>query len=270
MPFPTFNVRTNCNWSGPWLMSEGSRDNSSYALEQLRVLVAGLPKEGERRLPTERALARQFGVSRRAVRRALEVLEGEDMVWRRQGSGTYAGSRPDRPDRLVGDIVSGTDFLELMEVRLRLEPQLAQLAAMRAGPEDVARMREIVARIYAGEEADERELWDSALHRAIARAAGNRLFVSLFDIVNRVRQDETWRAVRERARTIARSRDVTHSQHAAIVDAIAARHPARAGEAMREHLLLIQEILVRQTSFDHLAEPPAATADDPQLEVLEP
>ncbi len=75
---------------------------------------------------------KSLGVSRRAIRRALEVLEAEGLIWRRQGSGTYAGRRPDGWSEHVDSIVAGTDLMEVMEVRLRVEPQLAQLAAMRA------------------------------------------------------------------------------------------------------------------------------------------
>lgn len=89
--------------------------------------------------------------------------------------------------------------MEILEVRLRLEPQLAQLAAARAKPAKIERMRELAHKIIEGDDADSRELGDGALHRQIALAAGNELFLSIFDIVNRVRQDEAWQAIRERA-----------------------------------------------------------------------
>ncbi len=76
-----------------------------------------------------------------------------------------------------------------MEVRLRLEPQLAALAALRAKPVQIARMHELSDRIAQCVDADEGELWDGTLHRQIAEAAGNALFLSLFDVVNRIRQD---------------------------------------------------------------------------------
>jgi GntR family transcriptional repressor for pyruvate dehydrogenase complex len=150
----------------------------------------------------------------------------------------------------LGDLVAGTDFMEIMEVRLRIEPQLAQLAAMRAKPADIARMRDLAKKIIEGDDADARELWDGALHRQIAQSAGNRLFLSIFDVVNRVRQDEAWQAIRERARVSANTVSVSLAQHIAIIDAIEARDPARAGEAMRQHLLMLQERLIRATSLE--------------------
>lgn len=228
-----------------------SLGNSTYALEKLRALLTSDGLDPDGKLPTERALSEQLGVSRRAIRRALEVLEAEGRVWRRQGSGTYAGRRPDGWSEHVDSIVAGTDLMEIMEVRLRIEPQLAQLAALRAKSFDVERMYELVRKIHESTDADGRELWDGALHRQIAHCAGNQFFLTIFDVINRVRQDASWQAIRERARSISRTREVTFGQHTAIVDAIAAHDPAKAGEAMRTHLLTLQESLIRITSLDH-------------------
>lgn len=106
--------------------------NSSTALEQLRGLIhqhestPGLP------LPTERELSETLGVGRREVRRALDVLEEEGRIWRKQGKGTFIGpAAPVEPLALQG-LVQQTNLLEVMEARLQLEPGLARLAALRA------------------------------------------------------------------------------------------------------------------------------------------
>lgn len=229
-----------------------SQENSNYALDKLRNLLASDQFESDGKLPTERALALMFRVSRRSIRRALEVLEAESQVWRRQGSGTYAGRQPDGWTDHVGTIVAGTNFMEIMEVRLRIEPQLAQLAAMRAKSNEIARMREIAGKIRESGDSDSRELWDGALHRQIAQSAGNQFFLTIFDVINRVRQDEAWRLIREKARSANDTLSISHAQHVMLIDAIAAHDPAKAGEAMRRHLLMLQERLIRQTSMDSL------------------
>jgi len=228
-----------------------AQGNSNYALEKLRALLQSDNLDADGKLPTERTLSEILGVSRRSVRRALEVLEAEGRIWRRQGSGTFAGKRPDGWSNHVDSIIADTDLMEIMEVRLRVEPQLAQLAAIRAKAADIERMYDLVKKIYESTDADGRELWDGALHRQIAQCAGNSFFLTIFDVINRVRQDEAWQAIRERARSASRTREVTHGQHTAIVDAIAARDPGKAGEAMRQHLLTLQESLIRITSLDH-------------------
>lgn len=230
-------------------------DNSSLALERLRQLIADLRAAADDRLPTERALASSFGISRRALRRALEVLEAEGQVWRRQGSGTFLGPRPVSATTAVG--TGGADFSELMEVRLRVEPVISQLAALRATTDAVARMREAIARIAAARDADGRELWDSALHREIARCAGNRFFMTIFDAIDRSRHDEAWRTIRDRARTPG-NLALSHDQHVEIVAAIAAHDPVRAGEAMLAHIRTLNDNLLRQTSLEGLAAADAA------------
>jgi len=230
---------------------DDTQGNSNYALEKLRTLLRSDSLDADGKLPTERTLSEMLGVSRRSIRRALEVLEAEGRIWRRQGSGTFAGKRPDGWSNQVDSIVAETDFMEIMEVRLRIEPQLVQLAAMRAKAAEIERMYDLVEKIYGSTDADGRELWDGALHRQIAQCAGNQFFLTIFDVINRVRQDPAWQTIRERARSASRTREVTHGQHTAIVDAIAARDPGKAGEAMRQHLLTLQESLIRITSLDH-------------------
>lgn len=233
-------------------------DNANYALEKLRALLGDGDFGADGKLPTERALSERLGIGRRAVRQALEVLEAEGAVWRRQGSGTFVGQRPEALAGDVGAIVAGTDFMEIMEVRLRIEPQLAQLAALRAKPSELVRMRELARKITESDDADARELWDGALHRQIAQSARNQLFLTIFDVINHVRQNEVWQNIRERART-GGGVDMAYAQHAGIIDAIAARDPAGAGEAMRQHLLMLQERLIRATSLD-IIEPATPSA----------
>ncbi|MGE7369226.1 FadR/GntR family transcriptional regulator [Neorhizobium sp. NPDC001467] len=236
-------------------MTEVPNDNSAYALERLRTLI-GSGELADDKLPTERALSEVLGVGRRSVRRALEVLESEGLIWRRQGAGTFVGEKPDGWASHVEALVAGTDIMEIMEVRLRIEPQLAQLAAMRAKPDEIDRMRALAEKIGQSTDADAKELWDGALHRQIAQSAGNQLFLSIFDVINRIRQDSAWQTIRERARRVGRNARASYLQHHAIVDAIAARDPGKASEAMRLHLLMHQERLIRATSLDeaHLTE----------------
>ena len=227
-------------------MSDKSRPvqrNSNVALERARIIVDQLEAEKREQLPTERELAEQIGVGRRAVRRALEVLEAEGRIWRRQGAGTFIGTAPDRPDVDVRDLAQQTNILEVMEVRLRIEPVLAQLAALRATPQEVAKLREANNKLVEAADSDARELWDSALHRTIARMAGNRLFLALFDVIDRVRQDENWRHMRAAVRTMETMRQATR-QHDDLVEAIAQRDPLAAERAMRQHLMFLQEIFV--------------------------
>ncbi|MEM9431492.1 MAG: FCD domain-containing protein [Pseudomonadota bacterium] len=207
----------------------------SEVVGRLRHLIdAGrLPEDG--RLPPERALAAEFCTGRRQVRRALDHLEAEGLIWRHQGKGTFAGQPPDPTTKIAAEIVAEVDPLGVMEARLCLEPSIAALCAERAQAEDVARLRALAARIKLPADAETAELWDGALHRTIARVAGNRILLTAFGLVDEVRHHPGWQAPRARART-AESARISDRQHAAIIDAIAAHDPVGAAAAMRLHL----------------------------------
>ncbi|MCC5978099.1 MAG: FadR family transcriptional regulator [Salinarimonas sp.] len=222
-------------------------DNSSRALGALRARVKNIGShEGAAvRLPPERDLAAELGIGRRAVRRALEVLETEGLIWRRQGKGTFVGPRPsDSPDT-VSALVDRTNPEEVLEARMQLEPALAALAALRADRQDVRRMRDLCDRLARASDDDARELWDEALHRTIGRAAGNTLLFGLYEIIEEVRRDDAWRSLRERARSKAMVATYVE-QHAAIVDAIARRDPGAAEHAMRVHIATLRRSILSQ------------------------
>ncbi len=210
------------------------RENSSRALAVLRERLVAL-HDGDGRLPPERELAADLGISRRALRRAFEVLEAEGLIWRQQGKGTFVGNRPSVADDLARDLAGRTNPVEVFEVRLHVEPTLARFAALRATQHEVRRMRLLNDRVRSASDDDSRELWDEALHRQIAQSARNALFLGVHDVVDQVRRDEAWRSLRVRARDDA-ARATYVAQHDAIIDAIAARDPAAAAEAMRTHI----------------------------------
>lgn len=221
-----------------------TNDNSNYALKRIRSLLDPAALGPDRKLPTERALCEMLDVSRRSVRRALAVLEAEGHIWRRQGSGTFAGPAPVPILLSLEAVAKQSSYMEVMELRLRLEPAFAALAATRATPADIERLRTLIQHISASHDADERELWDSSLHRTVAEIAGNRLYLAIFDLVDRVRQEAAWVELRERARNTSINK-LYRTQHDAVVDAIAAGDATAAAATMRTHLLALQKNLGR-------------------------
>lgn len=215
---------------------------STAALETLRSMIDEHRFGADGRLPPERELAASLGVARHTLRRALEVLEAEGRVWRRQGRGTFCGLPPAPPARL--GVADRTNPQEVMEVRLGVEPLLAGFAALRATVTDVERLRLCAARTAGAADAEAYELWDGALHRAIAEAAGNTLFLAVFDAVNAVRRESDWENLREAARSPGRQA-LFAGQHDRLVEAIAARDQTAAAAAMREHLEAVAESLRR-------------------------
>ena len=217
-------------------------DNANQALAQLRHLLDSGNFSEDGRLPTERELTAQLGVGRRAVRQALEVLEAEGLLWRRQGKGTFVGQPPDPTGELAAGIVPMTDPISVMEARLAIEPSLAALCAERATQADVERMQSMALRTGLAEGADTAELWDGALHRLIARTAGNQILLTAFELIDKVRMRPDWQEVRLKART-PNLKHRYEQQHAAIIAAIADRNPSAARTAMTGHLTLLMERL---------------------------
>ncbi|WP_227270447.1 FadR/GntR family transcriptional regulator [Roseobacter weihaiensis] len=211
--------------------------NSTSA--QVREQLLRLIKSGEWRedgqLPTERSLAERFDVGRRHVRQALDALEGEGLVWRRQGKGTFIGQPADPMGDLAAKITGETSALEVMEARLCIEPELAALCAQRMLPDEVARLRHLARRQFEATDAQATELWDGALHRLIAQCARNRPLLTAYALLDKIRSDPDWVTIRAKGRDGA-SLAVTHSEHLAIIDAIALAHPEAARQAMRDHL----------------------------------
>lgn len=224
-------------------------DSANVVRARLLAMIEGdgIPPDG--RLPTERELSDSVGVGRRAVRRALESLLAEGLIWRKQGKGTFAGQPPDKTQILAAEIVGETNVAEVMEARLCVEPVLAAMAARHALPDDIDRMRNLALRIVQAGDPDCIELWDGALHRLIARTARNKPLLTAFSMIDEIRGNPDWRGVRQKARSM-RSLQDRNDEHVEIINRIEAGDPPGAEAAMRKHLTILADNLNRILSPD--------------------
>lgn len=195
------------------------------------------------KLPTERALAETYRISRGTVRRVLEELEGAGWIERRPGSGTYlkrlepapgaADPAATLPDPMRD--AKSVNPEEVMEARLLIEPVLARLIVGRATEHELEELQTLVR---AGAEAAsmaEFELWDNRLHRALAEAAKNKYLIQIVDGIHQARQGPAWSALRRRGLDESRRR-VYQSDHERIVAALSARDAEAAEAAILDHL----------------------------------
>ncbi len=190
------------------------------------------------RLPAERDLATQIGVSRPTVRAGLRALQAMGVVISRHGSGTYI---PDGPPALGSEPLSfqaalhGFTREEMYEARRILEVGAAGLAAERAAPDQMATLADEVAGLFASLE-DPRVflVHDINFHRSVAAASGNPIVASLVEMVSALyyqrRRDTAARASQRDHRDAAEA-------HRRIYQAIRARNADAAREAMHAHLL---------------------------------
>ncbi|MEM7693009.1 MAG: FCD domain-containing protein [Pseudomonadota bacterium] len=210
-----------------------SAQTASDVLAQLRQMIEGGGMGPGGRLPTERNLSGRLGVGRRVLRTALDALEAEGLIWRKQGKGTFVAQPPltERPPSTLRTAAPQS----VMEARLCVEPELAALCAQRATEADILRLRMLAKRTADTIDAEGAELWDGSLHRFIARVAGNPILLKTFALIDEARSSPSWHDVRERARSPELKQRYLR-QHTLIVDAIAAREPSVAHAAMRAHL----------------------------------
>lgn len=187
------------------------------------------------RLPTERELTRRFALPRNAVRKILAQLEAEGAITRHVGRGTFLATPPDGDAKVVRDSVSHTSPAELMEARLRIEPALAELIVTNATPADFERMETCLEKAERAATLDEFELWDAALHQAIATATHNRFVIRVLDMVTAVRQQAEWGKLKDRIVTPER-RLKYQEEHRNIVRALRERDAERARACIITHL----------------------------------
>lgn len=206
-----------------------------------QALSAGDWKPGER-IPTERELAQRFKAARNTVRRALKVLQDEGWLFREIGRGTFVTRAADRGGDLVRRIETASP-VEIMEVRLMVEPQAAELATARANGAELDAMEQCLVQGEAALTVADFEMWDGLFHQTLVAACRNQLLIDIYDAINSVRRQAHWAALKERTMTEARRRNV-EQQHRRIVGAMRARDAALAAQEMLRHLQDVRRNLV--------------------------
>ena len=207
--------------------------------EQIRLLIRGGEFPVGQRLPAERDLATQFGVSRPSVREALIALEVEGLVEVRMGSGVYVVSREAQPTARPVDAEYGP--FEIIRARQFIEGELAATAARTMQPAQVdglhAALRDMEDDIARGAMPIR---GDRLFHLRLAQASDNaplvRIVGDLFDERNNplfaqmgahFESEPTWRTA--------------VAEHQAVIDAIAQHNPEAARAAMHRHLQQSQD-----------------------------
>jgi DNA-binding GntR family transcriptional regulator len=218
---------------------------SADGYEDLRAaIVNGELLPGERLIEEE--LSARLGLGRAAVRMALVRLEHDGLVQRER----HRGARVRR--------VSEAEAIEILEARAALEGLAARHAALDADEAAIDRLRAIIAEMRRLREDGDL----IGLSNANARLHGAILEASGHETAKRLSQALSSQIVRFQYRTVLMPGrpDRSLAEHAGIVEAIAARNPDAAEQAMQHHLLHVAEALRTHRDGTGRAEPPAASA----------
>ena len=216
---------------------ERERVSDRVAQEIMKMIAAGTLAPGER-LPGERQLAEMMNVSRVSVRAALQELKAQGFVSAVQGGGTRITTAPSNPDSGLLQLVraDAKNLHELAEIRANIEVWAARRAAREAGAEQIA---QIGAALQAMEDPNRgghhKAEDDYAFHMAIAKATGSAVYMHLMSTLQDILEKMF---DYHRYTLIARPEDdrMLLGHHRKIYDAIRARDPDAAGQAMQSHL----------------------------------
>jgi GntR family transcriptional repressor for pyruvate dehydrogenase complex len=188
------------------------------------------------RLPTERELGDQFGVSRTVVREAVRTLAAKGLIEVRSGSGVYVSSVDQsavRESMHMFLLATGVpSYTQIHELRRVLEVEIAALAAERASDADVEALdracRDMAA---AADDIEAASAADVEFHRLLAQATYNRLFIVMIDSIG-----DILLSIRKATLGISGRMRGGVKYHRAIYERVAAHDPEGAREAMRVHL----------------------------------
>ncbi|GIG40212.1 FadR/GntR family transcriptional regulator [Cellulomonas phragmiteti] len=215
-----------------------------------RLILDGGLRPGDR-LPAEKELASELGVSRGSLREGVRALVVLGILEARHGDGTYVTDLDPStlltPVAFLADLPG--DHSSLHAVRATLETEAAGLAALHLADGHVARARaalDDMARALVEPRTDPARLAaaDLAFHRAVADASGNAVLAALLDaLAGKHARRRVWDDMRELAG------DRTFEEHDAILAAITARDPDRARLRMAMHMVGVEDLLAT-TSTD--------------------
>jgi GntR family transcriptional repressor for pyruvate dehydrogenase complex len=203
--------------------------------DALAELVRGLGPGA--RLPTERELAGQLGVSRTALRDRLQLLEGLGVLRRKQGSGTYVQHLAPQGLAFALDLALSSSHLSiasLHSVRVALERQAAREAARKGDRVAIAYVGKALDAMVAATTAEEIDAADFEFHRALLHATGNPALTFFADAMTGV----LFRAVKKRRdqlKTHPRDKAVSIAAHQPLYEALLAGDEDAAGHASDKH-----------------------------------
>ena len=217
---------------------ESTRTLADRVTEALMRKIVGEELPAGSQLPSEQRMAQSFGVSRTVIRESISRLKSEGLIDTKQGRGAFVRTdRTDVPFRIGIDAANPqTSLLQILELRLGLDPEISSLAAVRRTRDQMSAIQKALRAIDEASEAGEDAVAeDMEFHLSIAQATRNPFFFELIRFLGSAFYSgiAVTRANEDRLEALARQ---TRVEHEAIMKAIMNRDAEQAAAAARKHI----------------------------------
>lgn len=210
-------------------------------IEQIKEMIRnGTLKKGDK-LPSERELTVELGVSRSSIREALRSLEIIGLLESRQGEGNFI--RSNFENALIEPLsimfmLNESSPLQIFELRQLLEIEIAKLAATNINKEQISDLTKMIKNMRETKDEEEKVKIDKQFHYLIANASGNNLIINILFAISCI-MDKFIKEVR-RVILLEETEEIIHAQHINILKALKAGDENMALEAMKDHMELIK------------------------------
>lgn len=223
-------------------MLESLNDNKTLlpqrVSDQIVKLITQRQLKAGDKLPNEFEMAQQLSVGRGTIREAVKILVSRNILEIRRGRGTFVCRHPgmvEDPLGLAFEADKKSLALDLCEVRLMIEPEIAALAARRGTPEEIRKLQELENQVEDLCRRQQQHMdKDIEFHEQIARMSKNSVMPRLVPVI------QTGVAVFVEVTDLSLSMETVRT-HQMVVDAIRDHDEERARKAMIEHLTLNKE-----------------------------
>ncbi|WP_097025717.1 FadR/GntR family transcriptional regulator [Clostridium peptidivorans] len=215
-------------------------------IEQIKGMITnGVLKKGDR-LPSERELVEQLGISRASIREALRSLEIIGLIESKQGEGNFIRENFDNTlfePLSIMFMLNDCKVEEIFELRKVIEIETAALAAKKITDEEINGLQILTNNMKISEDEDERVKYDAKFHYTIAKASRNFLILSILNTVASLIDS----FIKDARKNIINNqlKDNIDNDHEEILNALREHNSDKASESMRKHMNLINKNLIK-------------------------
>ncbi|AYE34024.1 FadR/GntR family transcriptional regulator [Clostridium septicum] len=214
-------------------------------VDQIKAMVEdGTLKKGDK-LPTERVMAEDLGVSRASVREALRALEVVGLIESRQGAGNYIkenfGGLLSEPLAIMF-MLQESNPLDIYELREVIELETVILATRKRSDEHLEKIKNILDELKENVDEDNNVVLDKEFHYTIAAASGNKLIIDVLEVLSQL-IDKFIKVSRKNILSDAENKWDLLSLHEKLYEAIRDRNEVSAHAIMKDHFELIKRYI---------------------------